>query len=94
MEYTKNDLSHNEAQLDLKALRTTSSVALGKSLEAIYHYYSKIQDDSFNGNYTGIYCNSRWLKEEADRLVIVAETHATLMGTNTRENIKLIKEVE
>lgn len=89
MNYTKNDLSHNEAALDLEALKTTSGTALAELMETISNYLGKLRDDNFNKDYTGVHCNARWLKQAADKLVIVAETHATLKGTETRENIKI-----
>jgi len=91
MEVTKNDLSYDQAKLDYQALLTTARVAYYELLENIYGYYNKLRDTHDTTSY---YLNASRLAREANHLVIVGETLATLQGGLERSVIEIVNKPE
>ena len=87
MQDTKNDLSFNRAELDYAALITTAQVAYHHCLNEIDRYREALRRPSSNSSR---YLDAGWLCREADNLVIVAETLATLLGGLEREEIEVV----
>jgi len=86
MNKTKNDLSFNEAKLDLKAMMTTARVAVGQLVESISGRIGRLRDNPSS------YLDAAWLSDDARLLTICSETLATLEGAQKdREVITIIR---
>lgn len=86
MNKTKNDLSFNEAKLDLEAMRTTARVAVGMLVESISNRCATIRDNPAS------YLEAGWLENNAKLLTICSETLATLNGAiKDREIITFVR---
>ena len=94
MEKTKNDLSWDEVKLDYEALRVTASCAVGRLKDKVYHYLNGMVDNWHEGNMTSMYLNAQWMSEEAGRLVICAETLASLEEGLKRHNVIIVNKPE
>jgi len=85
MRYTKNDLSYDRATLDHEAMLVTAAVAYGRLLRSIDQYTGGMHE--INSSVTALHLSAERLKEDADLLVIVAETYATLKGSLDRPEL-------
>jgi len=83
---TRNDLSSNEVKLDYQALLSTSTIAVGESLEQIGRFSRKVGDAVQKQDVTSIYLNAQWLEDYAKRLLLSADTLAALIGGKSRDN--------
>jgi hypothetical protein len=92
MNKTQNDLSHDLAQLDYQALINTAKIGLGSTMESISQYLGKLRDIGLYGclDTVALKLNSQWLCDEAQKLQIVGETLATLIGGLDRGTIEII----
>ena len=86
MKKTKNDLSFNEAKLDLEAMTVTAKVAVGRLIDSISSRIGELRD------HPSSYLVADWLNDDARWLTICSETLATLEGAkNDREIITIIR---
>lgn len=92
MNVTKNDLSFNETKLDFEAMRTTAIIAYTSKLHSICRRLSELQ--SASNLTTGTYLIAGYLRQDAEDLVIVAETLVTLNEAIKRNIIEIINKPE
>lgn len=91
MEFTKNDLSYDQTKLDYQAMLTTAQIAFSHTREEINRHIHNTYNISGKVNYS---LEAKWIKEEADKLAIIAETMDTLQGGLTRSQIEVVNKPE
>lgn len=91
MDHTQNDLSYNHTKLDYQAMVKTAQIAFASSRDGIARLIHQTYDINPHVNYKLI---GQRIKEEADRLVIAAETMYTLDGGLEREELEIVNKPE
>ena len=91
MNQTQNDLSCNQTKLDYLAMVKTSRVAFAhirNELDRYLHQTHEIKPQ------LGLDFLAKLIKEEANELVIAAETMHTLEGGLSREELEIVNKPE
>jgi len=91
MEATKNDLSFNSTKLDYLALLKTARIAFAHTRNDLDRYLGRTHDFNPTPNYASL---AGRIKEEADQLVVAAETMHTLEEGLTREELEVVNKPE
>ncbi|KKN74218.1 hypothetical protein LCGC14_0393040 [marine sediment metagenome] len=90
MNRTEHDLSFNSTKLDYQALIRTSIIAFAHTrnkIERLVQYTHTIGETNFAST-------SRLIAEEAEKLVVVAETWYTLEEGLTRQELIIVNKPE
>lgn len=91
MNHTENDLSYNSTKLDYLAMLKTSRIAFAHTRNELSGYLLQTHDIKPSLSYDYL---ARLIKEEADQLVIAAETMVTLEGGLYREELEIVHKLE
>ncbi|MCK9597436.1 MAG: hypothetical protein M0R06_00270 [Sphaerochaeta sp.] len=90
MRKTQNKLRYNHAELDFAAMRQTAAYAYGKTVQDIYRNYDKLIHADVSKETVVLRMCSEQLETEAKKLVIIAETLATLNGAAERDELTIV----
>lgn len=91
MNQTKNDLSYNQTKLDYLALLKTARIAFAHTRNDLDRYLGQTHAFNPTPNYASL---AGRIKQEADELVIAAETMHTLEEGLSREELEVINKPE
>ncbi len=91
MDRTKHDLSFNQVKLDYQALLRTSIIAFAHTRNEI----ARLTHDTYSLKPAlSLHHTARLIAEEADKMVVAAETMDTLEEGLTREELEVINKPE
>lgn len=91
MKVTKNDLSFNKTELDYQAMLTTSKIAFAHVRNKLEDYLHQTHDIKPRFSYASL---ASRIEEEAEQLLVVAETMYTLEEGLTREELMVVNKPE
>ena len=87
---TKNDLSFQEATLDYEAMVRCARIAVYEVQGNIEDYNKKLHKALAEGDTTLLKLVPEWMEREMGKLVVCAETLASLIGGLDRAHVTIV----
>ena len=87
MKHTEHDLSYNSTKLDYQALLRTARIAFAHTRNELNRHLHQTHEFNPIPDYAHL---ARLINEEAEQLVIAAETMHTLKEGLTREELEIV----